>query len=65
MVTLRVYDVAGRLVTTLAQQNYPAGAHTITWNGIDRRGVSVASGVYFYRITAGADTATKKMVLLR
>jgi aminopeptidase N len=65
MVTLRVYDVAGRLVTTLAEQDFPAGAHTITWDGNDRRGVSSASGVYFYKIIAGGNTATRKMVLLR
>ena len=65
MVTLRVYDVAGRLVTTLAERDFPAGAHSVTWNGNDRRGVASASGVYFYKITAGGNTATKKMVLLR
>jgi len=64
-VTLRVYDVAGRLVNTLVERQYPAGTHVINWNGTDRRGASVASGVYFYKIIAGTDVATKKMVLLR
>jgi hypothetical protein len=64
-VTMRVYDVAGRLVTTLVDRNYPAGSHSVEWDGKDRRGVSAASGVYFYKIVAGADVATRKMVLLR
>jgi aminopeptidase N len=64
-VTLRIYDVAGRLVTTLAERRYPAGTHVLTWDGTDRRGSAVASGVYFYKIIAGRDAATRKMVLLR
>jgi len=64
-VTLRVYDVAGRLVNTLVERQYPAGTHVVNWDGTDRRGASVASGVYFYKIIAGTDVATRKMVLLR
>jgi hypothetical protein len=64
-VTLRIYDVAGRLVITLADRSYPAGSYSVMWDGTDRRGESAASGVYFYKIIAGSDTATRKMVLLR
>jgi hypothetical protein len=64
-VTLRVYDVSGRLVAILADRQYPAGTHVVEWDGTDRQGASAASGVYFYKITAGADVATKKMILLR
>lgn len=64
-VSLRVYDVAGRLVTILSDRNYPPGEHTVYWNGTNRRGESVASGIYFYKIVAGDKIATIKMVLLR
>ena len=64
-VTLRVYDVTGRLVSTLADRNYAGGRHTINWNGTNHRGESVASGIYFYKIVAGDRVATKKMLLLR
>jgi hypothetical protein len=64
-VSLRVYDVAGRLVSTLADRSYAAGRHGVVWNGTNSRGESVASGIYFYKIVTGGHTATKKMVLLR
>jgi hypothetical protein len=63
--TLRVYDVTGRLVSEIATGALDAGTHTLRWDGTDRRGHRVASGVYFYRLRAGTHTATRKMVLLR
>jgi hypothetical protein len=59
-VTLRVFDVLGREVTTLVQGSKQAGKHTIEWNA---QGLS--SGVYFYRLEAGNHVATRKMVVLK
>jgi len=42
-----------------------AGHHRIEWNGRDAGGRAVASGVYFYRLTVGKQTSSKKMILLR
>jgi len=42
----------------------PAGPHGAAWSGLDDRGQSVASGVYFYRLTTATYTATRRMVLL-
>jgi hypothetical protein len=64
-VTLTVYDATGRLVRTLLDENQPAGARDVTWNGQDDRDHAVASGVYFYKMTAGKFTETKRMVLLK
>ena len=64
-VQLKVYDVAGRLVRVLADDVLAAGAHERVWDGRDSRGLSVASGVYFYRLSAKDFIQTKKMVLLR
>jgi len=64
-VTLTVFDAAGRRVRTLVSQSMPAGVHDVAWDGFDHSGNHVASGVYFYRITAGAFTQTRKMVLLK
>lgn len=58
--TVRVYDVTGMLVAPLADREYDAGAHAVTWDGTDRTGAGVTSGVYFYRITAGVDGATRQ-----
>jgi aminopeptidase N len=65
LVQLRVYDVTGRLVATLADGVFTAGIHSVQWNGTNRRGQPVASGIYFYRLQAGSDAATRKMMLLR
>jgi hypothetical protein len=63
--SLRVYDVKGRLVRTLVQGDQPAGLQSVTWDGRDNRGQVVDSGVYFYRLTAAGYTKTRKLVLMR
>jgi hypothetical protein len=63
--TLVIYDVAGRVVRTLVEGPQPVGEKRVTWNGIDDRGGRVATGVYFYRMTAPGFEMTKKMVLLQ
>jgi flagellar hook assembly protein FlgD len=63
-VTLRIYDVAGRLVTELVQGELPPGAHRIAWDGRGAGGQAVASGVYFYRTTIGTFEATRKLTIL-
>ncbi|UCF05845.1 MAG: T9SS type A sorting domain-containing protein, partial [bacterium] len=64
-VSLRIYDVSGHLVSVLVEESREAGRYEETWDGKDIGGRSVASGVYFYRLDAGAFTETKKMVLMR
>jgi hypothetical protein len=62
---IRVFDMMGREIVTLVDQNMAAGTYQVTWNGRDGSGMEVSSGVYFYRLEAGAYTATEKMVLIR
>ncbi|MFQ5512336.1 MAG: FlgD immunoglobulin-like domain containing protein [Candidatus Krumholzibacteriia bacterium] len=62
---LSIYDVRGQLVRQVAQGVRPAGQGFVNWDGIDRRGRRVASGVYFYRLKAGPFFQTKKMLLIR
>jgi hypothetical protein len=64
-VTLRVYDVSGRLVNTLVDGVLGEGKHSVNWNGINSNGANVASGVYFYRMDTKDYTESKKMILLR
>jgi hypothetical protein len=64
-VTVSVYDAAGRLVRTLVDDVRGAGAHDVQWDGRDNAGVTVGSGVYFYRMTAGKHTESRKMVMLK
>jgi hypothetical protein len=64
-VRLEIYDVAGRRVTTLVDQRLTAGEHRVEWNGVGATGDRVASGVYFYKLTAGRENVSRKMVLLK
>ncbi len=57
---LEVYDILGRKVTTLVNQQMKAGAHIINWNARN-----YASGVYFYRLQSGNFTRVKKMMLVK
>ncbi len=64
-VEVSVYNALGQLVKKIFSDNLPAGNYTVRWDGTGSRGTSVASGVYFCRVTAGAMVATRKMVLLK
>jgi hypothetical protein len=64
-VSLRVYDVSGKLVRVIVEGQRPARHYEVAWDGKDQRGAPVASGVYFYRLTGGDHSHTRKMVLLR
>ena len=63
--TLRIYDVAGRLVRTLVNSMQIAGEKRVTWDGRNDHGSRIATGVYFYRMTAPGFEMTKKMILLQ
>ena len=65
-VTLEVYNVLGQRVRTLVPaEKQRAGLHRLRWEGENRYGDPVGSGVYFLRIRADGFTETKKMVLVR
>jgi hypothetical protein len=59
-VYLKVYDILGREVATLVDQVRTAGSYTVTFNAS-----TLASGLYFYRMTAGNFIQTKRMLLLK
>ncbi|MBZ0266809.1 FG-GAP-like repeat-containing protein [bacterium] len=64
-VSLRIYNVEGRLVRTLVNGAVNAGPGTAEWDGRDTSGARLSSGVYFYRMQAGDKAATRKSLLLR
>ena len=64
-VTLRVHDLTGRVVRTLADNVLRPGRYSLNWSGTDDRGRELARGVYFCRFTAGDYRATEKLVLQR
>ncbi|MCP4566145.1 MAG: T9SS type A sorting domain-containing protein, partial [FCB group bacterium] len=64
-VELSVFNLLGQKIAVLAEGSHSAGTHEVVWNGRDMTGQSVASGVYFYRLSTNETTLTKKMLLLK
>jgi len=64
-VKLEIYNTLGQHVNTLVHENKPPGEYKIIWDGRDKSGKGVTSGVYFYRLKAGDFSEVKKMILLR
>ncbi len=64
-VVLSIYAPNGRRVAALLDERIDAGVREVTWDGKDRNGRSVGSGVYFYQLTVGNETFSRKMVLLK
>ena len=57
---LKIFDIVGRLVETLADAEFPAGENSVLWDAENH-----SSGVYFSRLSANTYTASKKLVLLK
>ncbi|MBN1164205.1 MAG: immune inhibitor A [Candidatus Krumholzibacteriota bacterium] len=64
-VYLALYDISGRRVAVLKNGREAAGEYSLTWDGRGQAGRTLASGVYFMRLTVGGEKFTRKMVLLR
>ncbi|HUU45996.1 MAG TPA: S8 family serine peptidase [Acidobacteriota bacterium] len=64
-VRLDIFDILGRRVRTLFDGPLPAGSHAMPWDGTDRRGRTLASGVYLFRLTVEGQAQTRRMVLLK
>jgi flagellar hook assembly protein FlgD len=62
---LSIYDITGQKVITLYNGRLEAGSYSYSWSGIDDSGRELSSGIYFYRLSAGDFTSTKKLVLIR
>jgi len=64
-VSLAIYNVLGQHVKTLVDDYMRAGQQTVSWDGTDGTGRTVASGVYFYKLNANEFSQTKKMMMLK
>ena len=63
-VRLEVFNVLGQRVATLVDAERPAGFHAAAWDATNAAGQAVAAGVYMYRLTAGGEQHTRRMVLI-
>ncbi|MBD3219132.1 MAG: S8 family serine peptidase [candidate division Zixibacteria bacterium] len=64
-VNIEIFNILGQRVTTLADDNYPAGNHDVIWESRNSNGENVSTGIYFYRLTTERFTQTKRMLLLK
>jgi hypothetical protein len=64
-VRLEVFDAGGRRIAVLVDGTQAKGAYSVDWDGRSDGGAAVASGVYFYRLSAGKTSLSRKMILLR
>ena len=64
-IKLEIYNLKGELTTTLATGRYAAGNHSVLWDGRNKSGDDVASGIYFYRLLTEEQEISKKMVLIK
>ena len=69
-ITLTIYNLLGQAITELVNEEMNSGNYSVIWNGEDRNGVKVSSGIYLYKMRAKGTTGkefqqTRKMVLLK
>ena len=64
-VSIKIYNVLGKEIKQLLQENLPSGGHNIQWDGKDNEGNSLPSGIYFIQMIAGSYQKTIKTVLLK
>jgi hypothetical protein len=65
IVTAKIYDILGREIRTLLNEEKEAGVHSLQWNGNDNFGQKVTSGTYILRVTAGSKAQSIKMLLMK
>ncbi|MCA9734280.1 T9SS type A sorting domain-containing protein, partial [candidate division KSB1 bacterium] len=61
---IKIYDAIGREIKTLYDGFKQAGSYQLTWDGTNDKGLSVASGIYFYRMQTKDFQSMKKLVLV-
>ena len=65
MITLKIFDVQGKVIADLFHGTQPSGLYTFPWHARDQKGEAVSSGTYLIRLEADGHVETKKVVLLR
>ncbi|MBI4092326.1 MAG: T9SS type A sorting domain-containing protein [Candidatus Kerfeldbacteria bacterium] len=63
--SFEIFDIAGRRIQSWQWEDLPAGTHQVQWDRQNVHGQTASAGIYFYRLQAGANMTTKKVVLLR
>jgi hypothetical protein len=64
-VTIEIYDILGRKIGTLVQEKQPAGYHQVVWDGKDKNGKMVSTGIYFYELYVDDYRESKAMIMIK
>jgi flagellar hook assembly protein FlgD len=64
-VSITLYDLKGRVVKILDQRDKTSGANHVTWNGTDKDGAVLPSGIYFVKIVSGNEAVTKRIMMTK
>ena len=64
-VELSIYNILGQKVKTLISTHQDAGEYALNWNGLDENGTRLSNGIYFYKLTTGASSIVKKMLMVK
>lgn len=64
-VLVEIFNLKGQLVKTLVNESKAAGTHNVVWNGTDSNNHSLSSGIYYFKMSAGKYSSTKKMMLMK
>ena len=64
-VKVSIFNLQGQLIRTLVDETQPAGSYTVRWDGRQENGEMAVSGMYLYRIDAGGQTLTQKMIMMK
>jgi len=64
-IAIKIFDLLGREIITLVDENKMPGSYTVNWNGKDKDGRDLASGIYYYQAVAGEQKQIRKMTMIR
>ena len=64
-ISLKIFDLSGRIVKTLVKTSYIPGLYTVSWDGKDNTGKNVAGGIYFCQLSAGNSKTTNKLIFIK
>jgi uncharacterized protein len=64
-VTIEIYNIRGKKVAIIMNNELIKGYHTVIWNGRDSKGIKAPSGIYLYKMQSGIYSSTKKMILMK
>ena len=65
VVSIRIFDIKGRIVRTLVQETHDPGRRVVVWDATNQNGEDVSAGMYMYMIQAGKFSQVRKMLLLK